>query len=286
MNRRNHFGLAPEQLASQATHAETSMFLRAARKGELDSTIFQHPDGLGSVPECAKALVSMLYANGLQPSESLRHAVNLAFGAEVLDAEALRTEAEKAASNSSSSQQGQMNETAAVALVHNVLSRQGYGVEVADGSTQDRHQGPTSFLVYEPPGRVSPDAPGHWVAMRWLPMEALAEKANGGHGGNGGEGGGSSASSAGGQSSVNSSSMDASSAETTASRASSRSPATSTDGAAASVAAAPAGHTSAGSSAGMGRLLRLDPVRGPFSLSAEEAAELLQRYPSWRISIA
>merc|ERR1712232_1263671 len=45
------------------------------------------------------------------------------------------------------------------------------------GASEKIGQQVCGLLVYEPPGLVSPDAPGHWVAIRHLPQSHLVHSA-------------------------------------------------------------------------------------------------------------
>lgn len=196
--RRNRWGLVPEHLASQTGHSDLAGLLRGVRRGGVDPTSAaalrnarRHPDGLGILAEEPLEDGSFF---GFEPSESLRHSANMAMGQRVLGPKDLSLAgvvlerdgmifpgSQKDLSGSSRNQlDSQLASSkdplvyAAVARLRQALSGAGFGVERVDLIQSQSVEawwmlegpGVVGYVLYESPGRVSADAPGHWAAIR------------------------------------------------------------------------------------------------------------------------
>jgi len=159
----------PEELADQRGHKEVAELLRSARKeayGEGDGPVARHPDGLGKMAEPPEGVIF----TGLQASEILRHAVNMAVGCSIappLPISKSMKESENAAMRIVGVIRGCIQDTE-FDLEDEVASFGGEA-QAADFWTclsgkEDMEA--CGMLIYEPPGQVSPDAPGHWAAIQ------------------------------------------------------------------------------------------------------------------------
>ncbi|CAK0840310.1 unnamed protein product [Prorocentrum cordatum] len=272
---------------------------------EAAQLVSRHPDGLGLFDGSALEALG----GRLRTAEVLRHATNLAAGRELLGPRALASAAPAPAPPSSVAGllrgRREEDEDAAFRLAA-VLSAQGLELErvperlapgqaspPADGSEPPRWwQSPTrdaretqtcGLLVFEPAGQVTPDALGHWVALRFEPQPPARGAADRGGAEPAAGGGGALPESAGDER-----------GERPAREPRAREAAP--GGAHAEVpAAGPAVEQPArpGGAAGIDEpvealaaeppreaapFLRLDPLRGPFRLTCGEARELLVRY--------
>lgn len=210
----NSEGVTPEEIAKARGHREVAELIRSARQsayGEGAGPSPRHPDGLGVMAEPPEDVIFV----GLQASETLRHALNMAAGLMVappLPISKTMRESDNAAVKIAGVVRGCIQDTEFD--LQDPLPLKGEGSQSAADFWkrplgQDSHSDVEAcgLLIYEPPKTVSPDAPGHWVAIR-------QEKS---------------------------------------------------------------GSEFAQS------FWRLDPVRGPFRLSASELEQLLQRYQAWRV---
>lgn len=178
----NKWQLWSEDLAAHEGHTDLADLLRhtrlkdsrsssarSLRVSQLASSIGRHPDSLGMLAEPSGGVVYF----GPHSSESLRHAVNLAAGSEVL--QHLRKRSGESASGSRVDHvEGAVQQ--ALDRVRNALEDSGFTLEAAPVSAASRdpygwasHEDGKEvcgLLVFEPPGQVSRDAPGHWVAVR------------------------------------------------------------------------------------------------------------------------
>lgn len=166
---------------------------------EEADTCNRHPDGLGIHAAPPPSIVF----TGLQDSGALRRAVNMACGyvvAPPLPITRAMSEAQNAADRMINVTLGSLQSTEFD--LEDFRPRGQIGADFWQ-SLQRPSAEMCGFLLYEPPGSVTEDAPGHWVAVRRLP-DASPET-----------------------------------------------------------------------------FFRMDPVRGPFQLTASELATLLGRYRAW-----
>lgn len=221
----NKWHLRPEDLAAHKGHSMTAALLQATRtKSACDPALKamgietgRHPDGLGLLSNLPEGI----YYNGPYHSACLRNAVNYACGAVVVgDLDLSGEESSRAQEVATSSVDWKVN----FALQRVRLTLKGSNFELERTAHAPDVMGPRSaawcsrddgaevrgLLLFEAAGSVTPDAPGHWMAIR----------------------------------------------------ACSSSHPLGADGAVA---------------------FRLDPVRGVYRLSGPELAELLVRYPAWRV---
>lgn len=180
-SRRNRFGLAAEHLAAHGGHEDLATLLTGVRRGGVDPTSAaatrlakRHPDGFGHTVSLQDEGLPM----GSLPSESLRHAVNAALGESLLGPKDLAAAATALAKRTHTMGAGEEVSQVAIGLVNEVLAPSGRRIEVFT------HKGgpeAISFaacdyglLGFEQPGKVTPDAPGHWFALRPLARASLA----------------------------------------------------------------------------------------------------------------
>lgn len=137
--------------------------------------VVRHPDGLGALAEPS----AHVPFNGIFPSDSLRHAINHAAGSDVLP-RLLQAKAE----TREVPPEGAPEDGAAPAvepaleLVRAALAGTGFELEAAAAPAVSVGAGGDGWaprgdgaevcglLAFEAPGCVSPDARGHWVALR------------------------------------------------------------------------------------------------------------------------
>jgi len=257
---RNKYQLLPEDLATHGGFHDLASLLRIVRlNGNALTTtnadedianaakaVATHPDGLGIL---GYPFGGVDYS-GPFPTQSLRHAVNLAAGQAVLSHLQLpRTHPSLLPPPDQPRPGSDAAMEAALELVRIALGGTGYALEresVSNGEPQqvamdvdlirdvftvvpeERTDANTmtvrGLIVYETPGEVSLDATGHWFAVRTSDSE------------------GSSSSST-----------------------------------------APTGRSDSSDAQTAVVGFRLDPVRGPYKLTAPDLAELLRRYRSWRL---
>lgn len=194
----NGDGISAESLATNAGHSEVAAVLSAA---SLDLPPV-HPDGLGVLVEPPDSIIF----TGLNESQCLRRALNMAIGYNVVPPLPVS--------------RGMHNDQVIDRIINVVrgslqstefdleeLQLEGRSGSAIFQACSNRGEGPNlrGLLVYEAPGSVTHDAPGHWVAVRY--------------------------------------------------------------------------HVADGAE----HFFRLDPVRGPFRLTAHEVTALLTRYPAWRV---
>jgi len=189
---RNGFGLAPEHLATHAGHHETASMLREARRGDGVQQSARHLDGLGVFPPPAlDQLVDEGVFSKTFASERLRHAVNLAVGFTLLGSKEFPAGSAGVASGAAG------EEVAAASRVDEVLRTLGFHLEPVDQADlqhrggisrlglsqwwqstpqgqEDEHRQVLGILLFEASGMVSKDAPGHWVALRSVPLTPVA----------------------------------------------------------------------------------------------------------------
>jgi len=252
---RNAWQLLPEDLATHEGFHDVASLLRIVRlNGAALSTksvnedvtnaakaVAGHPDGLGML--CYPS--GGVNYSGPFPTESLRHAVNMAAGQGVLSHLQLPQTHPSLLPPPEQPRPGS-DDAMEAALEHVRVALEGTGFDLeqepiskgepqevamdvdfirevwtvpGDGSDANAMM-VKGLLVYETPGKASPDAAGHWFAVR-----------------------------------------------------------TSSEG---SASAAPAGRSDSDAQSSVVGF-RLDPVRGPYRLTAPDLAELLRRYRSWRL---
>eukprot|EP00930_Biecheleria_cincta_P039311 TRINITY_DN27033_c0_g1_i1.p1 TRINITY_DN27033_c0_g1~~TRINITY_DN27033_c0_g1_i1.p1 ORF type:complete len:566 (-),score=76.24 TRINITY_DN27033_c0_g1_i1:375-2072(-) len=205
----NNEGVTPEEIAKNRGHNEVAELIRSARQsayGEGAGPSPRHPDGLGVMAEPPEGVIFV----GLQASEILRHSMNMAAGVMVappLPISKNMRESDNAAVKIAGVVRGCIQDTEFD--LQDPLPLKGEGSQSATdfwkrplGQDSNSDIEACGLLIYEPPKAVSPDAPGHWVAIRQESSQSF---------------------------------------------------------------------------------WRLDPVRGPFRLSASELEELVQRYQAWRV---
>jgi len=168
---RNKWNLWPEDLAAHEGYSELAQVLRTVRLAgsshpSSSSSWRRHADGLGILDEDSS------FFERRYPSESLRHALNLAAGRTVLR----RLQVDRAIQQNATDRQEVEPVTAALKLLFGALA--GTGVildeeQLGPGTLPNgadwwkrRDGAEVALLVFEPPGKVTPDSPGHWIAVR------------------------------------------------------------------------------------------------------------------------
>lgn len=211
---RNGNDKLPEEVAEEAGHKELASMLRAVHASGDPGEALRHPDGLGCLDEPPPGVIF----TGLKEAEPLRRAVNMAAGYQVTPPipisraaqEGPLQQAVRAADVVRGSLQGTEFEFEDVEVTE-AERRDPWNVQsssTVQGRQQPLHLRCCGLVLFEPPGAVTQDSPGNWIALRRTQQTA-----------DGSEGG----------------------------------------------------------------FWRLDPVRGPFRLSAEETEALLSRYRAWRV---
>jgi len=168
---KNKQELTAEELALECGHEEVASLLRrAAEQAAGSGDALRHEDGLGVLEEPP---VGVVFA-GLRESEPLRRAVNMAAGYNITPPLPV----------SRSMQAGGSDVADRVAdVVRGSLQGTEFILEdvIPDEVAFPVHEGAAGessalrfcgLLVFEPPGTVSPDAPGHWVALRRRPASS------------------------------------------------------------------------------------------------------------------
>lgn len=162
---RNAHGLLPEELAASGGYGEVERLLCAPSTAAL-----RHPDGFGQLTEPPADVIFI----GLRASESIRHAVNMAAGynaAPPLPVSRAVREGADAADRVANIIRGGLQSTefdledVSIDAGAVVAGQGGCGAEPWAAVGQDVTD-VCGLLIYEPPGHISPDAPGHWVALR------------------------------------------------------------------------------------------------------------------------
>lgn len=178
---RNEQGALPEDLALAFGHADLAALLRRVRAGLSEESAevgaaaaseeaMRHPDGLGVLAEPPAGVVY----TGLRESEPLRRAVNMAAGCDVTpplpvsrsQQEGSTAEtADRLADVVRGSLQGtefMLDESTVAAASEEDIFVEAHGAAPELGGTLVS----CGLLLYEAPGEVSADAPGHWAAVR------------------------------------------------------------------------------------------------------------------------
>jgi len=195
----------PEDMAMSGGHGNISEHLQKVRETGNGADGQLHPDGFGILAEPPLGVIF----TGLQTSERERRAVNMAAGCLIsghLPVSRQTYKAQDVASRIINVVRGSLQNTE-FAFEDLVPPAPACGTGIWQMLQYDGAE-LRGLLLYEPPGSVSRDAPGHWVAIRRLPEI----------------------------------------------------PGTSVES-----------------------FFRLDPVRGPFQISATELVALLGRYRAWRV---
>lgn len=179
--RRNHWGLAPEHLAAQEGYDETALKLRHGRRGEPGRYHARHFDNLGVFPLSLDQAAQEGLDIRMHGSESLRHAVNLAVGHGLLGPSSFAMKSQAL----NYLPKGSREEDWAIHHLDEVLRQWGYYLDLISSvatNTGDsfsswwlhapENLGPhlRGILLFEPAGAISEDAPGHWIALRWMPL--------------------------------------------------------------------------------------------------------------------
>lgn len=171
---RNETGQLAEDSAAQSGHQDVAKLLREARLSNGSNGIedrisvslaanMLHPDGLGAMMKPPDEVVFV----GLSAQQSLRRAVNMAAGCGVCQPIPV-TKAMHDANNPERISN----------VVRGSLQDTGYDLEEMDSDISSIGKVSTDgaevcgLLIYESPGKVSADAPGHWTALRQDTCEA------------------------------------------------------------------------------------------------------------------
>jgi len=164
-------GQLPEEVAAAAGNSKLAALLQEARDSPgLWEASLQHPDGIGVLHEPPASVIF----TGLNQSGVMRRAVNMAAGCSVAPPLPMTramhdAQADRLVNIARGSLQG--TEFDLEDLVPSCLSAIQATAEAdaaweAAGRSGVDLQG---LLIYEPPGSVTEDAPGHWVAVRRVP---------------------------------------------------------------------------------------------------------------------
>eukprot|EP00929_Paragymnodinium_shiwhaense_P118603 TRINITY_DN90513_c0_g1_i1.p1 TRINITY_DN90513_c0_g1~~TRINITY_DN90513_c0_g1_i1.p1 ORF type:complete len:573 (+),score=120.61 TRINITY_DN90513_c0_g1_i1:135-1853(+) len=173
-------GSLPEDVAREAGHEELAALIARYRRGEVRHQM-RHPDGLGTLAEPPAG--SGIVYTGVHGSEPLRRAANMAAGCQVVASVSRPSKSEREAPD---------GYKRSVNMVRGTLQNSEFDLEDVDGQAFARASSTSAsssssssedvfgavmtppsdafavcaLLVYEPPGSVSADAPGHWFAVR------------------------------------------------------------------------------------------------------------------------
>jgi len=168
----------PEEVAAAAGHGDIAAFLQEARGTDdlwdaagQEATL-RHPDGLGVLQEPPAGVTF----TGLNQAGVMRHAVNMAAGCSVapplpmsramLDAQDAAERLINVARGSLQATEFDLEDLKGDCLSTVQSTGDADALWEAAGRDGADLQG---FLFYEPPGVVTQDAPGHWVAVRRVP---------------------------------------------------------------------------------------------------------------------
>jgi len=190
----NKWHLRPEDLAAHQGHLMTAALLQATRTrtalGDpavkaMALEIGRHPDGVGLLSN----LPDGMFYNGPYHSECLRNAVNYAAGVPIVG------DLDLSGANSSELQdvavsgadwkrefalnrvrlhlKGSNFELEGITIAPGTMGPRGAGWGLHDDGTEVQ-----GLLMFEPAGSVTPDAPGHWMAIRPWPSSKISTGAD------------------------------------------------------------------------------------------------------------
>jgi len=161
---RNDEGQLPRDVAQMSDHLGLVALLQRA---EGDPQCAQrHPDGLGVLAEPPSGVIF----TGLHESESLRRAVNMAAGCRAVPPVPISRALQEAGTGDR-----------AVNVVRGSLQGTAFDIEdvrigtqrdadawlaATEDSGREAAVEVCGLLLHEPAGRVSPDSPGHWAALK------------------------------------------------------------------------------------------------------------------------
>lgn len=166
---RNAAGLIPHEVADAQGHQQVAALLLDAKEaadGKGCGPIPQHPDGLGTMSQPPDDVVF----TGIRSSDSLRHAVNMSVGYMIAPpfpiSQSLK-ESPNAAERTAAVVAGALQDTE---FDLEDLQEDGKQQAITDlwshSADKELDVEVCGLLVYESPGQVSADAPGHWFAIR------------------------------------------------------------------------------------------------------------------------